>query len=545
MLTIIKNPSDYNFSKSPMICEVETDNYMLIGNFGNKAYGTFYIPINPSVGNFIKLVSTALTIQLDFIAGTTQVTGKIREKVPADTMDDFYAKVLLDIQLNTSITSIFNVTCDLLGGFFFEAINPGPQYSLTASTTFGSSFNYFNNVVGTDDILNEPRPNYKIRCDIYIEEIATFPLNLTVFKNVFSAQKEPFGNKVKFDFSKIIDANLEYYFPTPNQSTSNLCSQTSKKFFIVIREFFGNPATENFPSINPTTGLVTGTNKTYYSFSLKAGLSPRWSRIQQNLQLDAYIFSYPLCLTNRPGSSFVIKKNQPEYIYFCLPNDVLTDDLKLKIITFNNDGTTSISYQSAYTNPCKKGATICFPVNPNTGVINNSISTNAPVNKFIVSIVSQSDVSTNISPEFTYYPNFEDLGDNKIFLFTNSLGGVDTFRSEGYFENEVEFEKEISSRIYFSDDDKHLGMYAQNQAYKQDSFKVFSGWKTQAEIDWLEDLFISKYVVEVVNFIEYVPIMITTKKIIRHKTNEFLKAIEFEFMYQYKSPVTDRLAASL
>lgn len=539
-LTIIKNPSHHNFSKSPVMCEIETDNYDDIGNFGNKAFGMFFTS-SFVLGNYFKIVSTALTIQLDAINTTTPTAGKIRVKVGGDSLPTFWNKVLADILLNTSITALYNVTQDGSGGFLFNAINAGPQYSLNASIANTSSGNFFNYVDGTDDIHNGHKPNYRIRLEIKQEDTATFPLSLPAFKTIYTAQKEPYNNRVKFDLSKILNTNLSYYFPTPNLGSIVLCTQACKQFFVSIKEFYGTPAVEHITTITPTTGLQTGTQDTLPALLLKAGLSPKWTKFLDTFQILNYIWSYPLFLTTR--SYFQnIKIGQPEYLFYLLYDDETV--IKLKVVTYYDDGTINTAYPLTYSSHCYKGQLFCFPTNNSGGEIYNKMVAHNNVVKFEVNIEGHlSNIA--ISPVYTYIPDYNALGEDRIFLFTNSMGGVDTWRSEGNYENDINFEGDISNRIYFTDDAPYLGVNSQNQAYKQDVFKVFSGWKTQDDIDGFEELFLSDYKVEVFNTAIYMPIIITSKKYRRHKTNENLKGIEIEYYHQFKSPVTDKLAAAI
>jgi hypothetical protein len=56
---------------------------------------------------------------------------------------------------------------------------------------------------------------------------------------VYSADKEPVDSKLKFDIADVLDAFLEYHFPTENQNITIFCIETSKHFFVVLREIYG------------------------------------------------------------------------------------------------------------------------------------------------------------------------------------------------------------------------------------------------------------------------------------------------------------------
>lgn len=540
MLTVITNPADHNFSRSPVICEVETDNYIQNENLGLHALGIFSITGSGAVGYYIKIISAAITLQLDFINSIVPTVGKIRVKVPADSFTTYWNKVLSDIQLNTGLTALYTVTQDGLGGFFFLAILPGNTYSLTTSFINGLGLYFYNNTIGTDDIVIGPRVNYKIGIDVYVERVMSWPVG--VFDKICSFEKEPINNIIKMDLSKFIDTQLDYYFPTPNQSASNHCRQTSKHFQIGLREIYGSPAAEHITLAAPDVALAyPGAPYTFEAIILKAGFSPRWSRIQPTNQLAAYIWSYPLTLTVFPSIK-KIKLFQPEYLFYCFGANC--GNPILKVTTYYADGTTVDAYQSLYSGTMFTGFVGCFPVNFSGSIIYYEML-NGDAVKFTAGIYSDLDHSTLIAGGGTYIPDYDDLGDDKIFMFTNSMSGVDTFRSVGHFIKDTEFSNESSSRMYYTSDLPHLGTEDKSQFLKTNLFKVHSGWLTKEEIVCMEEILLSKHVVEVEGLIYHHPITITSRKITVHETNEFLSRIEFEYYHQYKSQVTDTLAAAL
>lgn len=546
MLTILKNTSKYNFARSPVMCEIETDNMFTSGNFGDKAKFVFYIKPSPVEGDQILIQSSLTSLNCKFTAGIYP-TGLVIPLNPGGVTDyEYFTETVLDAFLsNVGITNYYTVTYIGSGGFSFEAVSPGPSYSDTGSgVVTGTGYNFINLLDGTDNYLtNVPRPNYKIQVDLIME---TF-FHSGEYETVISAIKEPVNNKISIDFSAACNAKLDYDFPTPNQSTTTWCRNVMKRFYVTIKEIYGTPPVEpDILVINPYLELQVDTNSTFVGLLLKAGLSPRWNKSLPNLQLENYVWNYPLYLTTKIYP-IRVKRHQPEFLYFSLPDAVPTEDLQVKIITKYLDGTAdATSYAYNYTGLCPKGAVLCFPLNNASGIFDTVLSTaNTNVKKFIVSIVSASAPATDISPAVEYIPDFSPSRDEKVFLFTNSMGGVDTLRTFSNFEHEVEFEKEVSDRIYRTDDANHLGMYSQSQHEKTDILKVFSGWKTKDELDWMEDLFLAKYVVEVMDIVTFMPIIITSKRYRKHKTNENLVGVEIEYYRQLKSKVTDRLAAAI
>lgn len=546
MLTILKNPSKFNFAKSPVMCQIETDNLLTSGDFGDKAKFVFYIKPVPVEGDQILIQTGSLTLNCKFTSGTFP-SGLVIPLNPGSITDyDYFVNYVQNaFSTHIGISADYVVTYIGSGGFAFEALDPGNTYSNTGSgVVSGTGYSFTNLVNGTTNVLyNVPRPNYKIEAELVMET----KFGSGEYEVVVNALKEPTNNKITIDFSKAINSKLDYDFPAPNQSTSFLCENVIKRFFINIREYYGTPPVESESLVvSPYEELQEDTTATFIGLCLKAGISPRWNKSMPQLQLESYVWNYPLYLTTKIYP-IKIKRAQPEFLYFSLPIEVTSEDLTLKIITVYNNGTAnSIAYAFPYTGACSQGSVMCFPLNNSGGIIDTVLlNQDTTVKKFIVSIVSQSDPSTDISQAAEYIPDYSSARDEKVFLFTNSMGGVDTLRTFSSYEEDVEFEKEVAERIYRTDDAAHLGMNSENQHEKTETFKVFSGWKTKDELDWLEDIFLAKYRVEVLDFLTFMPIVITSKKYRKHKTSENLRGIEIEYYHQLRSTVTDRLAAAI
>ena len=541
MITVITNPSDHNFSRSPVICELETDNMYMSGNFGDHARFVFYFSNNPATNEEFKVDTAVFSGYFVFTNGVNPFKWTIPLKAGGLSDLDYYMNVvLLRIRANPGITSNFNVFYIGSGGFSFEAMNPGPSSSNIGSSVSGAGFSFTNLVNGTDNFLtNVPRANYKLAVDLYVSEMMSNPGN---FRKIFSSEKEPMNNRVRFDLSTVINTQTEYYFPIPNQNFSNACPYTAKRFYVKLREIYGTPPVDQITYATPNSALASpGQPVTYSSIIIKAGFSPRWNKIQPIQQLDSFLWNYPLFLSTAPDN-LSIKINQPEYLFYSFPDDCMNPALRI-LTTFRN-GTTAVAYDSAYTGILAKGFIGCFPVSASGSVIYyHLLSGNAL--KFDVGIVSMDDPTTYVSSHKTYVANYESVKEDKIFLFTNSMGGVDTFRSEGDFDQDTLFEKEVSNRQYYPSDAWHLGSEDHSQHEKTDAIKVYSGFIEKSRVSWFEEIYLSKYIVEVVDSVIYQPITITSTKIRTHASKQNLVAFEMEYYYQLKSPVTDRLAAAL
>ena len=145
MLTVLENPSDYNLSKSPVICEIETDNMYTAFVSGSKAQGMYTFSVGVAIGAFIEIITSTTTLHLDFISYTNPPTvGKLRNKNPSDSFNDYWDKIESDLLLNSYISTNYTITQDGLGAFTFDAINTGSEFSLNNCVYNGLGINFFN-----------------------------------------------------------------------------------------------------------------------------------------------------------------------------------------------------------------------------------------------------------------------------------------------------------------------------------------------------------------------------------------------------------------
>jgi len=543
MLTVLKNPSDHNFSKSPVICEIETDNMYTAPVSGVKAKGAYSFTVGVAIGAFIEIITPTTTLHLDFISYTNPPTvGKLRTRDPADSFTDYWDKIESDMLLNSYISSNYTITQDGLGLFTLDAINAGLQYSLHDCVYNGLGINFFNYFSGSDDIPALIKSNYEVNVELFVET----EKDSSTFESIVLVKKQPYTTgKVRFDLSKYIDACLDYYFPSPNLNIPTFCKQTSKSLFIQIKEYFGIPPVLQTVTIAPAPIIEVDGFSTKKGYILKAGFAPRWNKRQPENQLSGYLWSYLLFLTVRPLKK-TIKRHQPEYLYFCLPADVPTNDLQIKVVKKYNNGTADVTqYGPVTTFDCTKGSVLCFPINYSSSTIDLNFLLTNKAYKVQVSIVSATDQATNISIVTEYLLDYEPIGEDRVFLFSNSMSGVDTLRTYGSYENTPEFERNVSTRIYDVSDDSHLGSNTEVNTYKKETFTTFTGWLTPDELACLEEFFLAKYKVEVIDILTYQPITITSTKYRKHLTNQNLYGIEIEYYHSLKSMVTERLAASL
>jgi hypothetical protein len=536
MLTVIKNPSDYNFSKSPVICEVETDNYLTSGDFGDKAKLVFYVPPNPVDGNEFKIDTGVISLWYYFTNGINPLKWVVPLRAGGLTDAEYYQIVLTNLQANPGIGTYYTITYVGSGGFLFEAVAPGNTYSNVGSTVNGTGFSFTNLKNGTSNFLtNVPRPNYKLAIDLYIETA----INTGVWKFLLQASKEPINNRVKFNLSDHLNSHLNVKFPSSYMGgTPFLCSETCKRFFVIYKEIYGEPPVNQTFTIGPS-GAMDPDNPThsYISYILKAAFSQINNRILPSNQLSNYVWGNPSFLSTYPKERDV-RIQQPEYLYMCLDRTYI--QLRLKLETTLEDGTIVTDLLPAVPINYAKGSVICFPVNYSGSAMYNKLNAGTAT-KFSVYAIENADPDTPVSDIIIYYPKYETLKEQKVILYDNSLGGVDTFVFKNH-EFTSEFDSEYSSRFYYTDDATNLGEEIQTNVSKKDVVKVYSGFLSQDKMAALDDFFLSKHkVLYDFNKNLFIPIKVKSAKVSKHKSNRNLNYCEFEYVHSYENKAGESL----
>jgi hypothetical protein len=127
----------------------------------------------------------------------------------------------------------------------------------------------------------------------------------------------------------------------------------------------------------------------------------------------------------------------------------------------------------------------------------------------------------------------------RFFMFTNSLGGVDTLRTIG----------QAVPKLTYEDTESDVGIPVSRgvntaptqilDSVEDETKQLNTGFRTKAEVDWLRDFRLSKdvYELDLSDMETLIPIRFLKKDLVTSKDDQDMHAVIFEYHYAYKNTV--------
>ncbi len=291
----------------------------------------------------------------------------------------------------------------------------------------------------------------------------------------------------------------------------NFCKPASIRF----KEYFGNP-----PDVSATELIYDG--------HIIDGYIPRW---KQNEFRALYSSFYDYLQMNKPYLTWyprTIKKmlpEQPERLYFL--NTGIAADLKIIVGVYFQDGTFVLHDPERSINTGQYQV-ISFATGYSALGLKTWAEANHPGKKITHYYVSVSRNGYGISEPFAYKVDYNDYRNVRYLVFQNSLSGWDTLACTGEYDQTIEIERSIASRIADVSDVNRLHKIEYHREYSQ-LVKVNTGWLTIGEKEWLTELLISDKVFELLKG-QLTPVLIRTKQF--DTTDRIFQPGEAEIEYE-------------
>jgi hypothetical protein len=119
----------------------------------------------------------------------------------------------------------------------------------------------------------------------------------------------------------------------------------------------------------------------------------------------------------------------------------------------------------------------------------------------------------------------------RIFMFRNSLGSMDTFRATGRKTQLNEYE-----RLLLEKNDKDFSLQEVYQVLENQTFSINSGWISRETKNWLRELFLSrKEIYEIVDGCKF-PIVVTNEKNELFDDDTYLYDVKIDYKYAFRDP---------
>ncbi len=307
--------------------------------------------------------------------------------------------------------------------------------------------------------------------------------------------------------------NSSFAYPEDNQVKVIERPEMRLRYFIEYLQFYDN-----------TYFAVKQSGTSFYCFPGTISLSK--FQYLQKLGISFYdeLQANQSFLSWHPETKLV-STWQPEKLYFI--NHTASQVLKFKLTVYKDDGTiqTSILYEVDSESLVKVYEVCCG--HDQLGLQYN-VST---VLQYTVFVTDAADVV--ISEIKTFEVDQSSHKNDRAFIFLNSLGAYETFRSTGQFSKSNAFNFQ-TAQIIKEDDSLSFQVNSNHSAFYEETFVGNSGWVTKEELLWINDFIISpeSFIIEKWKLF---PIVITSKKVFQHKDQSNLFFVKFEFKKSMKS----------
>lgn len=518
-LTVILPPEVYDFSRNLNYVEIETDNQQYSLNKGVVSNAFFTNLATAIVNDTITIGwnGGASTRTYTFKAATTIGSLEVAIIGGGQTAKEYITQLANDLMTDTVLAAVFSVT-SFESALWVVANAAGAAYSLDAcATTVPLGVTWYQ--AGTDDISIVNRPNYRIAVELWGKTGATW-------EKIVSFNKVPSNGKIRCDLASYIDDYLQYDRPDFNSPGSSFEGINCCKFFKVkISEQYGEPPIDVSTTMSGMSEqALDGLKHVSIDYRvLKAGFDTISGRLLPANQFY-HITNNDLFLTRQPRTK-LIAREQTEFLYY-LFESTLTSNACVRKRYYDQNGLLVTTTFTGHTNP----GIITYDV---WGFWAHDTDFRDTPTYFKMDVcVWDVGLDIQLSELFTYYADDAAYLDKSLIFFFNSDGGLDTLRCMGVSECDIEVEDETVERSLAIDDTNYNGNIVKNYARKNNKFSAFSGYKTQADLNYIEELLLSKEAFVFGN--KYgqqipIPVIITTKKLVRDKTNQNLKGYVLEY----------------
>ncbi len=516
-LTEITNIANFQFSRNPMVAEIGTNADVITA-------GTFCVlSIKPGTGSGANTIGGTITLQwigglVVFTVVTTPDDTGTQVRAKGSNTDAAYAIMLVeDFSKNYDLYENFviQVASTVNVSFFSKKKYPKvTDYDLSASfnsVNFGMVVDTGATAVGTNEVLAE---NYKMRADLMMSA----ENGSTNFTKRGTVELDALNHACVFYFEEMADANLEYDLPTYNLLLVTSCKYVIKQFYLNYLEKYGVPMV-NYRMRTTAIGHV-----------IKAGIDKeKWDYATPSILKDIYASPASRILrwlTRQPKTKYIREMDQ-EFIYLCIWHST-SAWISTQVVSLDGLANATLSYTWS---PSITMETICIPSGFNAMGLGSPHCAWDNLKYYEISVKTSAG---DQSEKFRFYPDRDIWRDNTVFLFSNSLGGVDTLRCTGVKETGLGIEKETIDRTRVYNEGVVPGESVEIGHQKSRPMKVNTGWLTKEQVDWLEDFFMAEQKMVDMDG-KFLPIVISSNVFKKYDSILRKTSLEFEWRVAFKN----------
>jgi len=523
------------FAKNPIGYEVESD--AMVATAGIKAIGKIqFASTGPVNGETFTLAWGDNSVEFTF-ATSPSADSSVQLRVKgADSLAVFVAALVAYFERNYLVFEDFVITYDNSGAtekIIFTAREVGVDYT-TGFTGAPTNVTFPAGTAGVDQTLQD---NAKIKSEVWLEE----NFDADDFIKILDADHSPVPDddlsqdaSIKVDVMDVINRYLkkdfQLDFPAVDLDSTYACQYIMRKFYLRFGERYGDPI--DTKRMWPT--------KTGYAFlgGIPEEEFPTHTRFETLVQGDG------IWLTNGPTTRSVTN-TQRAYLNFMLPYGTsgmlgvvfdYTEGLMLKLNVYFDDDTTVEEFTTPDVTNYSKFQILTFPLDYDSLGINAiEIAESKTAVRYDVTVYLDQAGAGDIS-ETLRFDLAEEGEDDREFIFWNAIGGPDFLRTTGMGKKMLDAQKQLAERIIHYD---YTIMEARKFVFvsrAENAWNVNVGMRDEEEMEWLQELLSSIYVVEIVDE-EYIPVVVKEGQEMDpvNEDRATIRAFEFEYLRAFKT----------
>ncbi|WP_073285200.1 SprB repeat-containing protein [Hymenobacter psychrotolerans] len=254
------------------------------------------------------------------------------------------------------------------------------------------------------------KPNLSFCCEVYIEP-EYMSGNFVRIGEPIEQPADRHG-RTRFEVQTLLDTYLQEHLPELGQRDISRADSLFKRFYLLSWERYGEPAEDGPQQLQQTNYVVLG-GLDFFEYP-----SRTW--------FNTYQAAVKPFLTWQPNDRNC-HPEQPEYLYFMADSFALAA-FSVRVRVSCTDGSSEEFIAGTYPGP-RRYEVFCLPVGFEALVLRRFDSPTRRVLSWSVQVVDDNGVPQ--SEERRYRLDYRYFPQKRYFLYTNSLGGVNTLACTG------------------------------------------------------------------------------------------------------------------
>jgi hypothetical protein len=474
MSLVLTGPDNqFKFSRSPIgLLLTTTDRITTAGVKYSRTITFINYPTADGVTFSITWGTTTVTMT-SMASPITEDGLHYRKRTGAETLAVWIAHFAADIATNYYIGKYFDITYTTTT-VTITAKYAGVAYNLSAIDMPGTvvtDYTLGSETLGVDEVV---AINYRVLVDI------CFDTDDFITTEMYLTDELPYDDVTgvyEQQIQKILHRRLKSTFPLTTEIGTILFPDMGS---IILKYWLRYYAVTGATPIPGHYYLDDNSGEYYYAVM--------GGHYRNRAQLFLQNYSGSIQFLTWQNRTKYVTMDQPEFLYWFVPNSNCYFGKLRLVITYTDDTTTTQDFEWEV----DKFIAMYMPVGYKQ-LVTYFIEDAKTVKKWTIEIVPTDEVEPFTSGEtFTFYPVVDETPWLKYFVFRNSFGAYDTLRSRGVAETGLDITGEVLNKwldaSYLEPDGQYLNSEFENRV----THKAAIGFMEQEEmIDYLREIFVS------------------------------------------------------